>query len=386
MLRMAVSPVSASSSPASPAGAGGRCAIVGGGLAGFIAFLTLRHGGVEPDVITVFATESDPAGAWRRRAAAIRQTEMRSESDGHCLPRSFPGLALRSARTQGVVPLIASVCNRYRPTVQEFLGHVAELRERSEWDARLVLGHVTKIEAVDGGFALDARGVYQHVLLAPGHPGLAFPDGLEEDPRAVHAYEPHEYADEVAVVGAGMAAATEWLNALAAGARVVSVRRRAPERRPLNVARELFSRRGLRRFHATDPGERVTLLERLLAPSYPPGRAWDEPVERAGREGRCRVAAGLDGETQVICATGFRRGYAHDPLLRRLVADHGLETAGRWIALAPDCSVRELTGGERSLTLAGAPAQWAYPAADTLVGAKYAARAYLRRVRACRTR
>jgi len=46
------------------------------------------------------------------------------------------------------------------------------------------------------------------------------------------------------VVGAGMAAATEWVNALAAGAAVVSVRRREPLRRPLNVPRALFSRPG----------------------------------------------------------------------------------------------------------------------------------------------
>ena len=48
----------------------------------------------------------------------------------------------------------------------------------------------------------------------------------------MHAYEPHGYARNVAVVGAGMAAATEWLNALAAGADVTSVRRREPARRP----------------------------------------------------------------------------------------------------------------------------------------------------------
>ena len=73
------------------------------------------------------------------------------------------------------------------------------------------------MRAVDGGFELDDEGVFRHVLLAPGHPGLALPPGLEDDARVVHAYEPHGYADEVAVVGAGMAAATEWLNALAAG-------------------------------------------------------------------------------------------------------------------------------------------------------------------------
>ena len=45
-----------------------------------------------------------------------------------------------------------------------------------------------------------------------------------------------------------------------------------------------------------------------------------------------------------------------------------------------------LTGSQRTLSLAGVAAQWAYPAADTLVGAKYAARGFLRRVTACPTR
>ena len=133
------------------------------------------------------------------------------------------------------------------------------------------------------------------MLVATGHPGLHVPEELAGDPRVVHAYEPHEYASRVAVVGAGMAAATEWLNALAAGAEVVSVRRREPARRPLNLPRELFTRRGLDGYHATPPEERALLLRRWLAPSYPPGRAWDEPVERATREGRFRVEPEVNG-------------------------------------------------------------------------------------------
>ena len=71
-------------------------AVVGSGLAGFTAYQTLRRS-LEPEEIVVFGTEDDPAAVWRRRAEAIRQREMRSESDGHCLPTSFPGLSFRSA-------------------------------------------------------------------------------------------------------------------------------------------------------------------------------------------------------------------------------------------------------------------------------------------------
>src|SRR5439155_18293401 len=167
---------------------------------------------------------------------------------------------------------------------------------------------VERVRAVAAGFELDGHGVFRHVLLAPGHPGLNVPAELREDPRAVHAYEPHEYASTVTVVGAGLAAATDWLNALAAGAEDVSVRRREPVRRPLNVPRAYFSRRGLSGFHRSDPAERARVLTELLQPSYPPGREWDEPVARASAEGRFRVEEAVNGSDQVVCATGFQRG------------------------------------------------------------------------------
>jgi len=365
----------------------GRVAIVGGGLGGFVAFQTLRHGGLAPEEIVVVDPDPDPAAAWRPRAEAIRQRLMRSESDGHCHATSFPGLAPREAwRRRTVAPLILTITDSYRPTVAEFLRHVDELRASSGWDESVYRGTVRSVRAVDGGFELGGHGVFRHVLLAPGHPGLAMPDELGRDPRAIHAYRPHGYASKVAVIGAGMAAATEWLNALAAGSEVVSVRRREPERRPLNLPRQLFTRRGLAAYHASPRAEKVALLRRYGAPSYPPGRAWDEPVEQAAREGRFRVESSVNGAEQIVCATGFRRGFEHDPLLAALVADHGLETEERWIVLAPDSTVPGLSDATRTLSLAGVPGQWAFPAADTLVGMKVAARRFLRRVKACPTR
>ena len=353
-----------------------RAAIVGGGLAGFVAYLTLRRSGIED--VTVFSPEADPAAAWRRQAAAIRQTHMRSESDGHCLPTSFPGLAVRDAhRRRSLTPLVASVFDRYHATVESFLEHVEEQRAASGWQP--VCARIERIRAVDGGFELDKHGVFEHVLLATGHPGPAVPAELRDDARAVHAYEPHEYAESVCVLGAGLAAATEWRNALAAGSRVISVRRREPVRRPLNVPREYLTRRGLAGFHRLGREERAQLLRELLAPSYPPGREWDEPLA----SGRFAVESRVNGADQVICATGFLRGFRHDPLLARLVAVHELETANGWITLAPDSTVPVLTDESRTLAIAGVAAQWAYPAADTLMGARYAAHGFLRR---CRTR
>ena len=361
-----------------------RIAIVGSGLAGFTAYQTLRRA-LPPGEIAVFGTDADPAAGWRVRAAAIRQREMRSESDGHCLPTSFPGLAFSSVRRRrSVRPLLDSVLDRYHPSVDEFLSHVERLRERSDWDESLVPRRVERVRAVDGGFDLDGER-FSQVLLAPGLPGLNVPEELRGDPRVVHSYEPHDYAPTVTVVGAGLAAATEWLNALAAGAEVVSVRRREPLRRPLNVPRHYFSRRGLDGYHRLAPRERVERMRALTAPSYPAGAQWDEPLERAAREGRFRVEQSLNGSAQVICATGFRRGFRHDPLLARLVAEHDLETADSWLVLDPDSTVPALSDGTRTLGVAGAPAQWAFPAADTLAGARYAAHRFLRRIKACPT-
>ncbi|SRR6266516_5219882 len=360
-------------------------AVVGSGLAGFTAYLTLRRA-LAPGEISVFGTDADPAAVWRVRAAAIRQREMRSESDGHCLPTTFPGLAFSSVRgRRSLRPLLESALDRYHPTVEEFLSHVERLREHSGWDDSLVSRRVERVRAVDDGFDLDGER-FRHVLLAPGHPGLNVPEELRDDSRVVHSYEPHDYAPTVTVVGAGLAAATEWLNALAAGAEVVSVRRREPVRRPLNVPRHYFSRRGLAGFHSLSAQERAERLRTLLVPSYPPGAQWDEPLARAACDGRFRIEETVNGARQVICATGFRRGFRHDPLLARLVADHDLETAEEWLVLDPDSTVPRLSDATRTLAVAGAPGQWAFPAADTLAGARYVAHRLLSRIQSCRTR
>jgi hypothetical protein len=358
-----------------------RCAIVGSGLAALATYATLRHGGLSAEEIVVFGTHEDPTEAWRTRAAAIRQQRMRSESDGHLAPAAFPGLAVREAVRRGSpTPLLRSVANRYHPSVEDFLAHAASVRHRAGWDRSFRAQRIERIRAVDGGFALDGDGPFAHVMIATGHPGLARPDAF---PGAVHAYEPHDYASKVAVVGAGMAAATEWLNALAAGAEVVSIRRREPLRRPLNVPRPFFSKRGLAASHSATPERRAATLRELSTPSYPAGSVWDEPVRAAEREGRFRVEASPNGSDQVIAATGFRQGLRHDPLLADLVDAHGLPTHDRWLVLDRDSTVAALTDETRTLAVAGIAAQWAFPAADTIAGAKYAAHGFRRRV--CRT-
>ncbi|HEX3807675.1 MAG TPA: hypothetical protein VHV52_12945, partial [Gaiellaceae bacterium] len=343
-----------------------RCAIVGSGLAALAGYATLRHGGIPAGDIAVYGTHEDPLEVWRGRASAIRQQRMRSESDGHLAAASFPGLALREVARRGrLTALVETAANRYHPRVEDFVAHAQRVAERSGWSASFVERRVEGVRAVDGGFELDGEGPFAHVLLATGHPGL------ERVPETVHAYEPHEYAAKVAVVGAGMAAATEWLNALAAGAEVVSIRRREPVRRPLNVPRPYFSKRGLASFHRLPRDARAATLEELSQPSYPAGPAWDIPLEQAMSTSQFRVSdtSLTPVGHQVIAATGFKRGWRHDPLLADLVDTHALETHGRFIVLAPDSTVPALTDDRRTLSIAGVAGQWAFPASDTIAGA-----------------
>ena len=365
-----------------------RVAIVGSGLGGFVAYTTLRHAGLRPDEITVFGRDSDPAGAWRPRAAAIRQRLMRSESDGHCAPTSFPGLAVReAARRRDPAPLVLSVLDRYRPTVEEFLRHVAELRERSRWDESFVPARVDRIAAVDGGFEVGGRGVFRHVLVATGHPGLAVPDEL----AGRSAGRPRLRAARVRLArrrrrrrhggGDRMAERTRGRLRGRLGP-APGTGQAAAQRRPA-VLQQARPRRLLRR--AAGAARRAPpRLRRALVSARPSlgrprrgGRARG-PLPR--RPGRRRRRAGDLRHGLPRPASG------NDPLLARLVEEHGLESEDRWIVLADDSTVPGLTDATRTLALAGVPGQWAYPAADTLVGMKVAARRFSRRVVSCPTR
>ena len=100
-----------------------------------------------------------PPAAWRRKAAAIRQRLMRSESDGHCYPTSFPGLAPREAVRQGSLgPLARTLADRYRPSVEVFLRHVDELRAETGWDESVGSSGSSACAPPTGGFELDDHG------------------------------------------------------------------------------------------------------------------------------------------------------------------------------------------------------------------------------------
>jgi hypothetical protein len=176
----------------------------------------------------------------------------------------------------------------------------------------------------------------------------------------------------------------------------------------------MFTKRGLARFHAAPAAERAAFLRGLSTPSYPPGAEWDAPAlhprfralqaapnlvvnqvrfpgskeqtpaqQPLGLASVPGLVPGTDSELQIVCATGFERGFRHDPLLRRLADEHALAAANGWLVLGDDATVPALTDATRTLALSGIHSQWAYPAADTLMGMRYVAHHFLRR---CRTR
>ena len=220
-----------------------RCAIVGSGLAALAGYATLRHGGLRAGGDRGVRDARGPDRGLARRAR-------RRSASGGCAPSrtgtsraaAFPGLAVRESLRDGdaaaarrrrrrTATTRASTTSSRTPTGvgERAAGSGASSQRRVERDPR----RRRRLRARRRR-AVRARARRDRASRARG-----------AIPGAVHAYEPHEYAARVAIVGAGMAAATEWLNALAAGAEVVSIRRREPLRRPLNVPRPFFSKRGL---------------------------------------------------------------------------------------------------------------------------------------------
>ena len=212
---------------------------------------------------------------------------------------------------------------------------------------------------------------FRDVLLFTGHPGPAIPAD-----RGRFARRPCLRAARVRTCPSlswvrGLLRPPKRPNALTAGAAVTSVRRRDPLRRPLNVPRPLFSKRGLATFHATSPQPLgPLLLTELSAPSYPNGRGLGRPRRAGSAEGRFRVED----------PSRWRRpGDLRDGLPARLPARHPARRAGRRsrtghssTAGSSSTSSRACRGSSDASSHAG---RWPallrsgpYPAADTIVG------------------
>jgi hypothetical protein len=386
-------------------------AIVGNGIAGLIAFATLRFLGAPTAQIAVYGDHADPLTHLRAYTAAVRQRDMRSESGGHLLPTDFPGFAtLLLIRRGAIWPWLAALLDAYHPALSDVLAQGDRLREQTGLAESHVPARVSRVERCDGHFALwdedgQLLGEHQHILLAPGHPGLAWPSPVMaawDDPalgqRVIHAYQPKTYqpGEIVAVLGAGLGAAHEWLNALAAGAQVVAVWRQPPLKQPLNAPRCLFNAAGLDDYRRLPSEGRLAVLRQIGLGSYPWRARWERQLWAARREGRLheytgelaavraedgRLALELSPGTpltvdRLVVAAGFVGVARAHPLVDRLVADYALPTCEGHLVVADDMTLPTLSQPDSVLAVSGMLARWAYPVADTFAGMKVAARAF----------
>jgi hypothetical protein len=230
-----------------------------------------------------------------------------------------------------------------------------------------------------------------------------------EDPalaeRIVQAYEPKAYAADgrYIVVGAGIASLNEWVNALEAGGKVISLLRGpTPDEQDLNTPRCLFEALGIDAFQQLTFDERVAFLGKILKGTSPRRRSWESTIDRARGEGRLdelmgeivRVEpgpAGLrvsiisrDGSdpapldvTGIVCGTGFVRSILVLPLIRRLVDFYGLPVQDGRLVLGSNCGVPGLDAERSRLCVMGLTANNVIPHGDTIAGLKYVGRRFV---------
>ena len=384
-------------------------AIVGHGVSALTARSVFHAEGISPDQIISYGDQADSFANFRRYTHAIQQDRMRSESNGHFFPTDFPGLALLdSLRNRTPLPLLLSLFDQYQPRLNDLLAHGAQIAHALEPAHVHVCARITRITSQPDRFLLhdhagNALGTAQHVILALGHPGLRWPEPLNawrNNPRVTHAYQPKQYcAGETAlVVGAGMAAAHEWLAALRAGSRVVALSRHPLRHQPLNAPRCNFTAAGLDAYRRLNPAERHAYLDRVAAGSHPWRAHWEWELTRARQQSCWRMiqaevraieAHGAElivrlsnGEAlivnRIVSATGFVSAMTAHTLIAQLVADYAAPVERGRLLITDDFSVPQIGNAQSRLAVIGNLARWALPVADTFMGMKYVARRLLR--------
>ena len=271
------------------------CAIVGGGLGGLVAYLTLRHGGARAGrdrrLRRPTRTRRRPGGV---RAAAIRQRRCAPRATATACRASFPGLAVRAARRRERCAARRSrSCDGYHPTVEEFLDHVAEARDRSGWDESFRPARVARVRAVDGGFALDGDGRRSASCCSRRATRARVPAGARGRP----ARRARVRAARVRGRGRRRRRRDGGGDRVAERARRRRARRLRPAARARPAAAEcrapvLHAARARRASTATGAERAESRSFAALAPSYPPGprlgRAARARPTREGRSGSSR--------------------------------------------------------------------------------------------------
>jgi hypothetical protein len=384
-----------------------RIAIIGDGAAALAVFGVLRRRGVSAEQIAVYGDHPRPLSQLSNYAEAVGQRQMRSEGNGHLSPHDFPGLALIDAwQRRSPLPLVAALFDAYTPSLALLQAHTEALAYRlgfAECHTAARIGALERHCTLPDLFSIysddgRARGTANHVILALGHPGLAFPsvlDAVRAHPQLAHAYEPHSFqaGEHVVVIGGGMAAVHTWLAALDAGAQVTALHRRPLRHQRLNAPRCFFSTAAIERYRSLGPDERRAYLRELRRGSFPWRWAWRWRLGRAQRSGhfvarqgelagiavpdRLELRLANDARLsadRLICATGFQTDALAHPLVRQLVATYAVPTLDGMLLLDDQFSIARLSRPNSWCAVVGALARWALPVADTFIGMKYAAR------------
>ncbi|MGH2444109.1 MAG: hypothetical protein ACRDFX_13215, partial [Chloroflexota bacterium] len=393
-------------------------AIVGGGAGGFIAHVSLRFSGLPERDVAVYDDRESFLQTWTSGTGAIQQRTMRSESDGHFFATDFPGFALMEAiDNKSPLPLLKSVINRYNPTLGAVVRHGQALSWHYRFEQSIHPIRIARIRRQNSPvphfelFDADERlrGRASHVLLALVHGPARWPEVLSPEVRSslegtvFHAYQPKAYGGKSAlIIGSGMSAVTEWSNVLREGGSVIAVHRSPTlTKRALSAPRCTFGGPWLDGYQALAPQERLAALADIGQGSFPGTGSWRRVVRDGERQGKLESIAGdvlriekdpdgravlqirgLDGGTlekrvdMVIAATGFESGCQNHAILRDLIRQYQLQSHDDTLVVNNDCSVPGISDERASLFISGPEARWAFPAADSFGGLKYAARRF----------
>lgn len=401
--------------PAFPVG------IIGGGFGALLSFGALRFRGVPAQDIRVFSATASPEETWLGFVHMIGQSFMRSESDGHFLPTTSPGLAtVEALNSWSLKPILLSWFDRYHPTVAFMVNHLRQVASQLSFWHSLVRCQVSRLERVGDHFILfDEKGRpvarVNHVIMAIGHGPRRIPAVMSwfertypTDGRVIHSFIHKGYTppETVLVLGDGLTAATEWISILEAGAHVLAISQTGFRfGQALNTPRRYFSKRGFAAYQQKEGTQRVEELAAATRGTIPLYPAWRRRIRTARNTGSLQLIQGtlmsidpvrpngrLEGIVQlpdrsyftvtvdrVVCATGFAPATTH-PLWQQLINDYQLPTYEGFLMVADDFSVPSLSQPTSSLFAVGAAAAWVLPCADSLVGMKVAARAIADRI------
>jgi hypothetical protein len=396
-------------------------AVIGDGFGSLIVHATARYLGFTPEQIAVYGTSGSPIQTYAGFARNLGQTVLRSESESHFLPADWPTFAQLDAwARRSPRPLLRSIRRRYNPGLEEVMAEAQTVGRRLDWDGVRVptrIGWVQREMTPEPHLVLfdeEARmvGRARHVMIALGHGPLAFPPvvararevpGLAE--RIVQAYEPKAYVagGRYIVVGAGIASVNEWVNALDAGGKVVSLLRSpVPDEQDLNTPRCLFEAMGIDAYQGLDFDARIRFLGQILKGTSPHRRGWAEVVATGRSQGRFeeltgeidRIEAGPAGlrvhvtgpagtdmgsldVSGIVCGTGFNKSPLVLPLVRRLIQHYGVPVAHGKLKLRSNCGLPPLDMERSRVACMGLLANGIVPSGDTIAGLKYVGRRFV---------